>query len=80
MSRRDEIVKMGEAVLSPILGNHIYIGFRPFHPMGAAVDISHTDFEALAAAWAFGPLRFSKKLANMALARAGKSRWIRSIR
>src|SRR5882724_3781210 len=38
------------------------------------VDISHTDFEALAAAWAFGPLRFSKKLANMALARAGKSR------
>ena len=38
------------------------------------VDISYTDFEALAAVWAFGPLRFSRKLANMALARAGKSR------
>ena len=39
-----------------------------------------TAFDALAAACDFGPLRFSRKLANMALARAGKSRWIRSMR
>lgn len=41
----------------------------------------HTVFEALAAdSGSFVPRRFSRKLANMALARAGKSRWIRSMR
>jgi hypothetical protein len=39
-----------------------------------------TAFDAPAAACDLGPLRFSRKLANMALARAGKSRWMRSMR
>src|SRR5882724_12547954 len=36
MSPWDGIVKTGEAVLSPILGNQSYIGFRLFQPFGAA--------------------------------------------
>jgi hypothetical protein len=73
MSRRDGIVKNGdsigvvEIVLSVILAEQ-----RRY--------IFHTVFEAFANGWDSFPRRFSRNAANMALARAGKSRCIRSMR
>jgi hypothetical protein len=84
MSRRDGIVKNGRIDTVANLGKsnlHRNFGHSTLRCSGRhQFNTDHTDFEALAAAWDFGTLRFSRKLANMALARAGKSRWIRSIR
>ena len=73
MFRRERIVKMQKdrihfpETLLELL--HFVPNFAL--PMAA---FAQTAFDALAAACDFGPLRFSKNLANMALARAGKSR------
>jgi hypothetical protein len=70
MSRRKGIVKkrsgfpsFPKAQFKPGFGHAILTSFP-----------DQTAFGAPAAACDFGPLRFARKLANMALARAGKSR------
>jgi hypothetical protein len=79
MSRRERIVKKQQWV--PIFSETaIQTRFLPFRPDLYRILPDQTAFDAPAAAFDFGPLRFSKKLANMALARAGKRRWIRSMR
>ncbi len=80
MSRRDVIVKNSVSKL-PTFQNRFITDFgSSILNMGGNIS-DQTVFDPPAAAWdVFCPLRFARKLANMALARAGKSRCIRSIR
>src|SRR5579859_301061 len=74
MSRRDGIVKKRCAAF-PRSKTHVRL-----RPLRRRLQLLHTVFEAFATGWDSFPRRFSRKAANMALARAGKRRCIRSMR
>jgi hypothetical protein len=73
MSRREGIVKSA-GWLGDFSEIVIHDRLRPFRPALRTVACGQTAFDELAAVSDFGPLRFSRNAANMALARAGKSR------
>ena len=83
MRKEGEELCLGETELSK---KRAFLGVIEIESIAPAIlaeqrrHIFQTVFEAFAIGWDSFPRRFSRKAANIELARAGKSRCIRSMR